>query len=58
MICILGSLELPVLCLVFIAQPFPYLVPIPGWFWTSESNPHSPWPAKVAFVSKKLLSST
>lgn len=39
MICILGSLELPVLCLVFMAQPFPYLVPLPGWVWNSASNP-------------------
>lgn len=51
MICILGSLELPVLCLVFMVQPFPYLVPLPGWFGNLASNPT----AKTAFVSKKVL---
>lgn len=49
MICILGSLELPVLCLVFMAQPFPYLGPLPGWVWNSASNP------TVADQPKRLL---
>lgn len=54
MICILGSLELPVLCLVFMAHPFPYLVP----HTPLAGFGAQPWPAKEAFVSKKLLSAS
>jgi hypothetical protein len=55
MICILGSLELPVLCLVFMAQPFPYLVPPTGWFGSSASNPTVPGQPKRLLFLRNFL---
>lgn len=55
MICILGSSELPVLCLVFMAQPFPYLVLLPGWFWNSASNPTVPGQPKRLLFLRNFL---